>query len=53
MITGNVVAPISEATGTRTCSVYPIPIGELVYNVYDTPGLDALGLGTDPVTKLI
>jgi hypothetical protein len=25
----------------------------LVYNLYDTPGLDALGLGTDKVTKLI
>jgi len=53
MIAGNVVTPISEVTGTRSCSVYPILIGELVYNVYDTPGLDALGLGTDPVTKLI
>jgi hypothetical protein len=53
MIAGNVVAPTSEVTGTRSCSVYPIPIGELVYNVYDTPGLDALGLGTDPVTNLI
>ena len=53
MIAGKVVAPTSEATGTRSCSVYPIPIGELVYNVYDTPGLDALELGSDPVTKLI
>ena len=53
MIAGNVVAPISEVTGTRSCSIYPIPIGELVYNDYDTPGLDALGLGTDPVTKHI
>lgn len=25
----------------------------MVYNLYDTPGLDALGLGTDKVTKLI
>ena len=53
MIAGNVVAPISEVTGTDSCSIYPIPIGELVYNVYDTPGLNALELGTDPVTKLI
>ena len=55
MIAGDIVAPISEATGTRSCTAYPIPIGELVYNLYDTPGLDALGLqnGIDKVTKLI
>ena len=53
MIAGKIVAPNSEVTGTRLCTAYQIPIGDLVYNVYDTPGLDALGLGTDPVTKLI
>ena len=53
MIAGDVVAPVLEATGTRSCTAYPIRIGELVYNIYDTPGLGALGLGTDKVTRLI
>jgi hypothetical protein len=53
MIAPNTVASISEFTGTRSCTPYSISIDELEYTVYDTPGLDASGLGTDRVTKLV
>ena len=53
MIAGDTVAPISEVSGTRSCAGYTIQIGGLVYDVYDTPGVDAPGLRPDPVTQLV
>lgn len=54
MIARTSVAPISnDLRGTHDCTVYPIQLGELEYAVYDTPGIDATALGTDPVTKLV
>jgi len=51
MIAGDIVAPVSEVTGTRTCAAYSLQIRELKYNVHDTPGIQARKLGT--VTKYI
>lgn len=39
----------SNLCGTPVCTAYPIQLGELEYAVYDTPGIDATELGTDPV----
>lgn len=51
MIAGDIVAPVSEVTGTRTCAAYSLQIRELKYNVHDTPGIQGRKLGT--VTKYI
>lgn len=51
MIAGSTVAPISEVSGTRSCAAYPMEIGGLDYDIYDTPGV--AGLRPDPVTKLV